>query len=234
MSQSKPFPQLIAKSPLSDPDMPHFRDDWWYVSTGDSLTYLHSDGVIREGTHHEEKDLGWYRTREEAQEAIDAYMSQQAVSHPKPTADAGIPDSDLPYAIRVYAQAKKMHDKLSFELAEQEKKEIDSLSRDDRDWPRPGGRAESIARIRWRYRDIGDLKDMAQTCVESEVARLAEAFMPAAIEDARVGTPWSVVAAHAFDMAEQFLAERDRRALAIRTANVDSLLDPQNNQPKGE
>jgi hypothetical protein len=57
--------------------MPHFRDDWWYVSTGDGLTYLHSDGVIRQGTHHEEKALGWYRTREDAQEAIDAYEAFQ-------------------------------------------------------------------------------------------------------------------------------------------------------------
>ena len=79
---SKPFPQLIAKSPLSDPDMPHFRDDWWYVSTGDGLTYLHSDGVIREGTHHEEKALGWYRTKEEAQAAIDAYEAKSEPNNP--------------------------------------------------------------------------------------------------------------------------------------------------------
>jgi hypothetical protein len=213
--------------------MPHFRDDWWYVSTGDGLTHLHSDGVIREGTHHEEKALGWYRTREEAQEAIDAYMSQQAVSHPKPTADAGIPDSGLPYAIRVYAQAKKVNDSLTFEETQKQTLEINSVSRDERDWHHPGERGEVITRIRWRHQAAKNIKDLAQTCVESEVARLAEAFMPAAIEDAKVGTPWSVVAAHAFDMAEQFLAERDRRALAIRTANVDSLLDPHNNQPKG-
>ena len=144
---------------------------------------------------------------------------------PDKTADIGNPISDLPYAIRVYAQARKMLDKLSFELAEQEKKEINSLSRDDRDWPRPGGRAESIERIRLRYRDIGDLKDMAQTCVESEVARLAEAFMPSVIENLKGDQAIASAAKWAFAVAEKFIDERDRRALAIRTANVDILLE---------
>ena len=147
------------------------------------------------------------------------------------------PDQDqqsLPYAIRVYTQARNMLDKLSFELAEQEKKEVDSLSRDDRDWPRPGGRAESIERIRLRYRDNGYLKDMAQTCVESEVARLAEAFMPSVIENLKGDQAIASAAKWAFAVAEKFIDERDARALAIRTANVDSLLGQNNNQPNGE
>lgn len=131
----------------------------------------------------------------------------------------------LPYAIRVFVQNREASDQLDHSLAEQEKKEIDSLSRDRRDWHHPGERTEAIDRIRWRYRERADLRSMAHLCVESEVVRLAEAFMPSAIANADSGQRWSEVVREAFIIAERFIDERDRRGLAIRTANVDSLLE---------
>ena len=78
MSKSEQWPQLKVKASYVDEDRPHHRDGWWYISTGDGISHLHSDGVIREGTDHEGNPLGWYRTKEQAQAAIDAYESTQA------------------------------------------------------------------------------------------------------------------------------------------------------------
>ena len=156
------------------------------------------------------------------------------MSQPESTADAGIPTSDLPYAIRVLVQNKKADSAIRYLLAEKEKQEVDSLSRDERDWHGPGERSEAIGRIRWRYKDASDLKEMAQLCVESEVATLAEKLLPVCLTGIHGGCPPLWAAKRAFSEAEEFIAERNARALAIRTANVDSLLDPHDNQPKGE
>jgi hypothetical protein len=185
--------------------------------------------VIREGTNHEGKPLGWYRTKEEAQAAIDAYESRS-----EPTVDAGITDSDLPYAIRVYAQAKKVNDSLTFEETQKQTLEINSVSRDERDWHHPGERGEAITRIRWRHEAARDIKDLAQACVEAEVVKLAEKLMPSVVSKLLSDVTPTFMVKTAFTIAQAFIDEQDARALAIRTANVDSLLDPHNNQPKGE
>jgi hypothetical protein len=156
------------------------------------------------------------------------------VSQTEPTADAGIPDSDLPYAIRVYAQAKKVNDSLTFEEAQKQTLEMNSVSRDERDWHHPGERGEVITRIRWRHQAAKNIRELAQTCVEDEVAKLAEKFMPSVVAKILSDVTPTFMVKTAFTIAQAFIDERDARALAIRAANVDSLLRPHNNQPKGE
>lgn len=47
----------------------------WYVTGQTALQYLHSDLVMRFSAEHEDQPLGWYKTQQEAQAAIDAYLA---------------------------------------------------------------------------------------------------------------------------------------------------------------
>lgn len=70
MSQKLKPTQYVGKH-TSDSEM----QGWWYVPGPTVLQYLHSDLVIRFGTLHEDQPLGWYKTQQEAQAAIDAYLA---------------------------------------------------------------------------------------------------------------------------------------------------------------
>jgi len=158
-------------------------------------------------------------------------MGQQAVSHPKPTADAGIPDSDLPYAIRVYAQARKVANELHDAEQEVRSKEDAMLRKvpqgDSHSYHHLAKSLVTTSRMRKQIKD-------ASLATEAEVAKLAEKLLPVCLTGIHGGCPPLWAAKRAFSEAEEFIAERDARALAIRTANVDILLDPHNNRPKGE
>ena len=150
---------------------------------------------------------------------------------PDKTADIGNPISDLPYAIRVYAQARKISIDLHKAEEAVEREEQSILRRMHPDDPVRGVVIHDMGR---RRKDRRNIKEFSQLTVEAAVEKLAEKLLPSVVSKLLSDVTPTFMVKTAFTIAQAFIDERDDRALAIRTANVDSLLDPHNNQPKGE
>ena len=163
-------------------------------------------------------------------DAIAASVRETQNRKDEQPADMGNPTSDLPYAIRVYDQARKVANELHDAEQAVRNQEDARLRRipqgDSRSYQLLAANLVTTSKMRKQIKD-------AALVTESEVVKLAEKLMPGCVSSLGANDPLSWATGRAFQAAEEFIAERDARSLAIRTANVDSLLDQNNNQPKG-
>ena len=79
MSNKQKF-EIIQSRALPDASpasQAFYKTNKWFITVGE-FQYLHADGVIRVSTFHDGAYLGYYKTREEAREAIRKYKSLQS------------------------------------------------------------------------------------------------------------------------------------------------------------
>jgi hypothetical protein len=71
MSHSKLIPERISVRR----GCPH---GGWFICAGDEMLYLHSDGVVREGTIYQGKWSGYYRSKKLALAVIAKFEAKNA------------------------------------------------------------------------------------------------------------------------------------------------------------
>jgi hypothetical protein len=69
----------VCKSMFPSEVVPKTGGKWYIGVRGNGYRYLHNDGRIRDGASHDGKWTGWYRTRQDARNAIKAYRQKNGV-----------------------------------------------------------------------------------------------------------------------------------------------------------